>query len=63
MTRHVHERLALARTFGSGPAVLAACGETAADRAQSAPSGPRYSDVYVAGGQLGLVDGNRTYLP
>ena len=44
MTRLVH-----ARTFGWGLAVLAACVGTAAGRAESPPSAPQYSDVYVAG--------------
>jgi sialidase-1 len=49
MTRFVDERLAPARRLGLALAVLAACGGTAAGRTQSLPSGPRYSDVYVAG--------------
>jgi sialidase-1 len=49
MTRLVHERLGPGRTLGCGLAVLAACGAAAAGRAQSPPSGPQYSDVYVAG--------------
>ena len=48
ITRPVHERLTLARTFGWGFAFLAVSVGTAAARAQSPPS-PRYADVYVAG--------------
>jgi len=43
MTRLVH-----ARTREWALAILAACGGIAAARAQSQPSAPRYSDVYVA---------------
>ena len=43
MTLFVH-----ARTLGWGLAVLGAFGGIAAARAQSSPSAPRYSDVYVA---------------
>jgi sialidase-1 len=44
MTRLVH-----ARTLGWGLAVLTALAGTIAGRAESTPSAPQYSDVYVAG--------------
>src|SRR5438445_7473203 len=48
-TRLVHQWRARARTFRWGLALAAAGGAAAAGRAQSPPSGPQYSEVYVAG--------------